>query len=173
MWEVIEQYCNLYPNESEKILTQTHFLKNIADPFPRNLSPGHITGSGIVIRKEKILLIQHRYIKEWFQPGGHVDPNESPLEAAIRELQEETGWLTQTSTLHPMEIPLDIDIHIIPANPIKQESQHLHIDFAYLLEPISEGVATDPEAVAWFALKDCHAPRLARCIQKYHALLAK
>ena len=172
IWEVILEYCQRYPAEKDVLLPKLSFLKTIENPFPRNLLPGHITGSGIVIQNQEILLIHHRYIKEWFQPGGHVDPNELPLQTAIRELEEETGWTTTPSSLHPLEIPLDIDVHLIPANPIKGEPEHLHIDFAYLLEPIAEGTASDPETVAWFALEDCTAPRLSRCIQKYLALVS-
>jgi 8-oxo-dGTP pyrophosphatase MutT (NUDIX family) len=170
IWEVILDYCKRYPAEKDYLISKLSFLEKIENPFPRNLSPGHITGSGIVIRHQEILLIHHRYIKEWFQPGGHVDPNELPLQSAIRELEEETGWKTIPSPLHPLEIPIDIDIHVIPANPLKNEPEHLHIDFAYLLEPVSEGKASDPETVAWFRLETCTAPRLARCIQKYLAL---
>ena len=74
MLEVIQKYCAFFPDEAQKLLSTTQFLANCADPFPRHLLPGHITGSGIVIQNEQMLLIRHRYIKEWFQPGGHVDP---------------------------------------------------------------------------------------------------
>jgi 8-oxo-dGTP pyrophosphatase MutT (NUDIX family) len=167
MWSTIQAYCARFPDEAGKLLPQTQFLENLSDPFPRDLLPGHITGSGIVIRDQQILLIQHRYLKEWFQPGGHIDPGETPLHGAIRELQEETGWQTTPSSLFSSQLPIDIDVHVIPANPIKDEPKHLHIDFAYLLDPISQGHASDPETVAWVDIKDCAAPRLARCIQKY------
>ena len=170
MWDVIQSYCDFFPDEAEKILSATQFLEKCSDPFPRHLLPGHITGSGIVISENKILLIQHRYIKEWFQPGGHVDPNESPLQGAIREVKEETGWNTIASPLFKENIPFDIDVHLIPANPIKKEPEHLHIDFAYLLEPTDQGIASDPEAIKWVYLEECTAERLARCVKKYRAL---
>jgi len=173
MWDVIEGYCLQYPSESAKVKGQCAFLETLANPFPRDILPGHITASGIVIRENKMLLIHHRYIKEWFQPGGHVDLNELPIDAAIRELQEETGWITSPSPLYSSEFPLDIDIHRIPANPIKNEPEHLHVDFAYLLQADQQGHASDPETVAWFAIEECTAPRLARCIEKYQYLLSQ
>jgi ADP-ribose pyrophosphatase YjhB (NUDIX family) len=108
---------------AEHFLTTEHFL--------------WITGSGILIRNEKMLLIHHRYIKEWFQPGGHVDPGENPLQTALREIEEETGWHTtaRPTNINPL-VPIDIDAHLIPANPIKNEPEHWHIDFAYLLDPV-------------------------------------
>jgi 8-oxo-dGTP pyrophosphatase MutT (NUDIX family) len=35
----------------------------------------------------------------WDLPGGHVEPGETPIEAAIREVDEETGWPIQASDL--------------------------------------------------------------------------
>jgi 8-oxo-dGTP pyrophosphatase MutT (NUDIX family) len=40
----------------------------------------------------RILLVKHNYgPRNWELPGGRVEPGESPLEAVIREVQEETG----------------------------------------------------------------------------------
>jgi 8-oxo-dGTP diphosphatase len=39
-----------------------------------------------------LLLVRQNYADRlWTQPGGRVDPNESPLEALHREVREETG----------------------------------------------------------------------------------
>jgi 8-oxo-dGTP pyrophosphatase MutT (NUDIX family) len=61
------------------------------DPYSRSTGCGHITASGLAIQDGKVLLIFHPYIKQWFQPGGHIDEGEAPIEAAIREVFEETG----------------------------------------------------------------------------------
>jgi 8-oxo-dGTP pyrophosphatase MutT (NUDIX family) len=61
------------------------------NPFSRSNLMGHITASGLVIRDGSVLLIFHPYIKQWFQPGGHIDDGEEPIRAAIREVFEETG----------------------------------------------------------------------------------
>jgi len=39
----------------------------------------------------RVLLVQHENEKVWVVPGGAVEPNEVPAEAAAREMWEETG----------------------------------------------------------------------------------
>jgi len=47
--------------------------------------------AGIIIRDNKLLLVHQNYGNfRWILPGGHVEPHELPLEAAIREVYEET-----------------------------------------------------------------------------------
>ena len=171
MWQILEIYSDLFPLEKNHLLSQTHYVRDLPDPFARSTLPGHITGSGIVIVDQKMLLIHHRYMKEWFQPGGHVDPGETPDTCAIREVTEETGWHTAHIAPHQAPLPIDIEMHLIPANPIKQEKEHWHIDFAYLLEPIHQGLASDPEVCDWFDIQSLQAPRLARVVQKYYERL--
>lgn len=42
-----------------------------------------------------LMLWRHRFVPDrwtWELPGGYVDPDEEPLGAAAREVEEETGW---------------------------------------------------------------------------------
>ena len=50
---------------------------------------------GIVGRKGKVLLVKVTNLKGevvWTFPKGHLEKNETPLKAALREVEEETGW---------------------------------------------------------------------------------
>lgn len=49
---------------------------------------------GLVIKDDQILLITHTYQKGWCTIGGGVNRGESPLKAAVRELYEEAGVIT-------------------------------------------------------------------------------
>ena len=111
---------------NQTLIFDARLILQSKNPFSRSNRLGHITASGLVIHKNKVLLIFHPYIKRWFQPGGHIDEGELPVDAAIREVYEETGFVCSSDS----EVPeiLDIDIHEIPANPKKGEGPHLHID---------------------------------------------
>lgn len=53
----------------------------------------HFCASVFVInpKNKKILLVKHSDYDKWLQPGGHIEVDETPEEAAIREIYEETG----------------------------------------------------------------------------------
>jgi len=50
-----------------------------------------ICAGGIIINDNKEVVIVNQNHDSWSLPKGHVDPGESVLEAAIREIYEETG----------------------------------------------------------------------------------
>ena len=45
----------------------------------------------IDFKNKRILLMYNRKLNKWLQPGGHIKSDETPIEAAIREVFEETG----------------------------------------------------------------------------------
>jgi 8-oxo-dGTP pyrophosphatase MutT (NUDIX family) len=134
------------------------------NPFSRSNQLGHITGSGLVIKDGKALLIFHPYIKQWFQPGGHIDDGEFPIEAAIREVYEETGILCES--IEGQLDPVDIDLHEIPANPKKGEGAHLHIDLLFVLQVIEERDSPEDIQKAWVPFDQITSPRIKRALQK-------
>ncbi len=54
----------------------------------------HLTVATVVKRDDKFLLVREISNQKSVlnQPAGHVEPGETPLEAAVRETLEETGW---------------------------------------------------------------------------------
>ena len=135
--ESLIKYRTLFPREEEtaKIAERLASEKN---PTSRSRMDFHITSSAFVFSPnlEKVLLIRHRALNRWLQPGGHVEDGETPWESARREVEEEAGL--KNAKLHRWHeinsfCPVDIDIHSIPERPDKGEDKHQHIDLRYMM----------------------------------------
>jgi 8-oxo-dGTP pyrophosphatase MutT (NUDIX family) len=131
-------YLHRFPHDRPRMSQMESFLRETADTrlIDRKNFSGHITASAFVLRKARdaMLLIKHRSLGKWLQPGGHVEAGETLKQAALRELLEEAGIEAHSLTLIQIagiELPLDLDTHHIPANERKQESAHYHHDFRY------------------------------------------
>lgn len=52
----------------------------------------HFTASGLVSdSRGRFLLHFHPKLGIWLPPGGHIEENEEPQDAVLREIREETG----------------------------------------------------------------------------------
>ena len=82
--------------------------------------------AGVVVRdpdRGVLLLWRHRFITDsWHYevPAGRIDAGETPMEAAAREVMEETGWrpgpLRPLTTYHPMHGMSDNTFHLFAAD---------------------------------------------------------
>jgi len=104
-----------------------------------------------VVHDDRVLLHFHRKLNRWLPPGGHIEPNELPDEAAMREVLEETGVVAALISDSGAEVvapglprqlcrPAGIQLEDI-------ENGHQHIDLIYFAigEP-----AEEREEVGWF-----------------------
>lgn len=132
-------YLEKYPHEKPRLAVLEEQIRR-RDPhlFERSNMVGHLTGSALVLKGAEALLIHHLALSRWLQPGGHLEAGEDPEEGARRELAEETA-LTKVvlhEAVHGSSkadlLPVDIDSHVIPANALKGEGEHLHHDFQYI-----------------------------------------
>jgi 8-oxo-dGTP pyrophosphatase MutT (NUDIX family) len=121
------------------------------DPFDETICDHHLTGSAFVVSERGVILLRHRLLGIWVQPGGHVDPGEDALAAARRETLEETGL----DTTPLLDRPYQVDVHPGPRG-------HTHYDLRYVLRAPPEDPRPAPGEspdVHWF---DFAAAR-ARC----------
>ena len=155
------------------------------DPFSRgHYEPGHFTASGFVLSPEgdSVLLVLHRKLNRWLQPGGHIDPDDSDLfAAACREVEEETGVTVQVTDGNQATLPgatlpgvFDVDIHPIPAR--RSEPAHEHFDVRFLMRTEATDIMISDEShdAAWVSLNELsermHDPCEMRVIRKLRGL---
>ena len=90
-----------------------------------------------VVQAEKILLIHHRKLNKWLPLGGHIELDEDPEQAALREAKEESGFdvellgerpLTTSPGTRALIAPRFLDIHRI-------NDTHEHIGMIYWARP--------------------------------------
>lgn len=94
----------------------------------RTCPTGHFTGSALVLDHDgaRTLVLFHRKLQRWLQPGGHADGDANLAAVALREATEETG----IAGLRIDPRPIDLDIHEV-APP--REEPHLHLDARFLV----------------------------------------
>jgi 8-oxo-dGTP pyrophosphatase MutT (NUDIX family) len=132
------------------------------DLFDPKLNDHHVTASAFVVSSRGVILLCHRLLGIWVQPGGHVDAGEGPEQAAVRETLEETGLVVQH--VQPVTI-FHVDVHPGPHG-------HTHYDLRYLLAaPPLDPVPHEGESaeVYWFdfdaAIRRCE-PSLVNALVK-------
>jgi 8-oxo-dGTP pyrophosphatase MutT (NUDIX family) len=122
-------------------------LLAMAAPTSRShFAPGHLTASAFVLSpaRDALLLILHKKLGLWLQPGGHIEPSDASLAAAARrEVAEEVGLALPTSAEGAV---FDLDIHRIPAR--RDEPEHEHFDVRFLFQAPTLSFTTNDEVVA-------------------------
>lgn len=98
----------------------------------------HFTVSVYIVHKDKVLLHLHKRAKKILPVGGHIELNELPEEACIREAKEESGL--EISLYNPLNKQLKNSCELVGekllVNPMytifgEINPEHYHIDFVY------------------------------------------
>ena len=116
------------------------------DALRRAHAPAHVTASALVLDGDgtAALLVLHRKVGLWLQPGGHVDEADLSLAAAaLREAAEETGL----SCLAVDPVPVALDRHPAPCGV----QEHLDVQFlAVTAGRPDPAVSAESVAVRWW-----------------------
>ncbi len=90
-----------------------------------------------IVRGREVLLVHHRRLGRWLPVGGHIELDEDPEAAALREAQEESGYEIELLGERPpttepgtraLIAPRFLDIHRITTT-------HEHIGMIYWARP--------------------------------------
>ena len=126
----------------------------------------HLSASAVVFNKNKCYFIKHPYLKTILLPAGHVENGEMPIDTAIREFIEETGFFAKIDENMQNFGLIDVNVIEIPENPVKSEGEHIHIDFRYklVLDEVKEQKGAELE---WFLLMENEADDEFKKYYKY------
>jgi 8-oxo-dGTP pyrophosphatase MutT (NUDIX family) len=102
-----------------------------------------VTGYTVTVDRTRLLMVFHRKLDRWLPPGGHVETDEFPSDAVLREVAEETGIVARHRDDLGLDLrleglidaqlptPLTMSAQLIPAG--KTDGEHIHMDMMYEL----------------------------------------
>jgi len=177
---MLSGYLKRFPDEKVVVRRIRRLVEGKPDCFERTCCPGHITGSAWVLSADRnqCLLLHHGRLARWLQPGGHADGQNDIVAVARREVWEETG-LTNLKLIGGGNrvVPLDVDIHQIPArySPdgtlLEPNHEHHDLRFLFVAGPDQQlKISSESNALRWFSRAEVHTvtdePSVLRMLQK-------
>ena len=154
--DILSRYASHHASEADLVGRWESFIASNDQCFERECLPGHITASGWVVSPtvDRVLLVHHRILDMWLQPGGHAEGESDVLAGALREVEEETGLASARAvTVDGHAWLLDIDIHQIPLQDEMPAHDHYDARFLVVADP-NEAITVSEEShdVQWFDL---------------------
>jgi 8-oxo-dGTP pyrophosphatase MutT (NUDIX family) len=136
--------------EERSVASFLGYLALLPRPFDEDADLVHVTSSAIIVGTPGVVLLLHKRLGIWLQPGGHLEPGEALPDAAMREAGEETGLVLA----HPSGGArlFHCDVHAGGRG-------HTHLDVRWLLEghgPFAPAPGESPD-VGWFGIEDAIA----------------
>lgn len=111
----------------------------------------------------RVLLIHHKILDTWLPVGGHIELDEDPDQALLREVQEESGLDVEILSARRADVypdtkmlyrPEHVDIHAF-------NSGHRHVNFGYYARALSADVqlaAAEHHDIRWYTIEEVRDP---------------
>ncbi|WP_311260373.1 NUDIX domain-containing protein [Microbacterium sp. WCS2018Hpa-9] len=139
-------------HERDAVTDFATFFPDDRGPVLRDDGQRHATASAMVFDPSltRTLLVFHAKGRFWVQPGGHLEPDDTSIaEAALRELQEETG-VDVPALVEPLVYDLD---HHELSSAFGRCASHLDIGVAVVVgEGLDLVVSEESEDVRWWPI---------------------
>jgi len=115
-----------------------------------------------IVHESRVLLVHHRQLGIWLPVGGHIELDEDPEQAALREAREESGLEVELIGERPptteegcraLIAPRFLDIHRI-------NDTHEHIGMIYWARPVKGNVTlaeAEHHAIRWVSSDELDA----------------
>lgn len=133
------------------------------------LTTRDFTATTFVVHDNRTLLLLHRKLGIWVPPGGHIDPNELPDQAALREVLEESGLHVELSdqgrpigSIRMLPQPYCILLEDISPG-------HQHIDLIYFARVRGGSMnhsEREAQAARWFSWDELGEPQITDDIRE-------
>ena len=136
------------------------------------------TATAYIVHKNTVLLRMHDKYKMWTGVGGHIELDEDPNQAVIREIQEEVGLsLSLDKPLYPDTFPgyqVLVPPDFMNMHKIADGSEHKHMDMIYFVRSDSTDVvpsgSDQSQEWKWFSIEDIEDPQYnLREVVKFYA----
>ena len=146
--QALRRYRDQWQGDADVVAQFEDFAQTHADAFERGNPVAHFTGSAWLVSAdgERVLLMHHRKLDRWLQPGGHADGERNLAAVALREAEEETG----VRGLQVEAAIFDIDRHRIAERG--NEPSHWHYDVRFVVRASADEsfvVNAESHALAW------------------------
>ncbi len=125
-----------------------------------------ITATAYLVHDNKVLLRMHDKYKKWLGVGGHVELDEDPNQAVVREVKEEVGLDVKLDFVpeyndgqfKDLLAPDAMNIHYIPTL-----EDHRHMDMVYFIRSDSDNVVPGEgdrsDEWKWFTSEELDDPK--------------
>lgn len=148
---LLESY---HPHDLEEQKAKTFicdFIRENTRYWSRETLSGHLTASAWITdsKQTRAVLLHHKKLDLWVQPGGHIDDEDATLlDASLREASEETGL----NDLQPkLSSVFDLDVHRIPERKTEPEHWHLDVRYWFTTENMDLTISEESNELSWLS----------------------